>query len=69
MYHHRQLAFASGAVLQAVNGCAAHHWGQLYIFEGKDGLGFEAFTPLFTTFHAGTPDGEQLSQETLSHCA
>jgi hypothetical protein len=40
-----------GAVLQAVNGCAAQHSGQVLMFEGKSGSGFfRSFTNTLTLF-------------------
>jgi len=35
---------APRAVSQAVNGCAAHDWGQVLTFQGKIGQGFRSFT-------------------------
>src|SRR6266581_8002702 len=32
------------AVSLVVNGCAAHHWGQVLTFQGKNGPPFGAFT-------------------------
>jgi hypothetical protein len=44
MYNCQQLATASGAVLQAVNGCATLNWGQMLTFQGKIGPDSKAFT-------------------------
>jgi hypothetical protein len=35
IYNHRALEFASGAISQVTNGCAAQDSGQFLMFEGK----------------------------------
>jgi len=34
----------SGAVSQAINGCAVHNSGQMCLFQGKNSRDFRAFT-------------------------
>src|SRR5712691_12471178 len=53
IYTHRQLSFASRAVSQAVNGRAAHDWGQVLMFEGKSCSPFWAFTRCQERFSCG----------------
>jgi hypothetical protein len=44
IYNSRAQQSASLAVFQAVNGCAAQHWGQLLTFQGKSCSLFGSFT-------------------------
>jgi hypothetical protein len=54
IYNHFALPLASRAVSQVVNGCAAHDWGQVLVFEGKSCSHLGAFTT------SELPHGESL---------
>ena len=44
IYNSRDQQTPPEAVSLLVNGCAAHDWGQVLTFEGKNGPHFRAFT-------------------------
>jgi UbiD family decarboxylase len=46
IYNHRALQVASRVVSQVANGCAAHDWGQVLMFEGKSCSPFGSFTSI-----------------------
>jgi len=47
----------SGAVSQAINGCAVHNSGQMCLFQGKNGRDFRVFTKSRTTILSTTAVG------------
>ena len=53
IYNHRALQIASRVVSQVANGCAAHDWRQVLIFQGKTCSLFTSFTTcVFSRFEA-----------------
>src|SRR6266852_4550842 len=58
IYNSRDQQTPPEAVSLLVNGCAAHDWGQVLTFEGKNGPHFRAFTSNLTEGLTGKcPEG------------